>query len=211
MPRRTSAAASKGTGSTKGPVLTFDSDRHEYRLDGLRVPGTSEVLAAAGILDKAKMEEIPQEYRIRGLAVHEWTEALDLHQLPHDVRIPAVVAPYVDAWRAFLRDARPEILAVEELVCDRLRRFATRVDRRVRMNGAEWVLNLKSGGHYPHYQYQSALEALCYRVGLRRACVYLSKDGRYRLQEWTDPRDFRVAESAIRKYYAARTAAERGL
>jgi len=192
-----------GTRRAKGPEVRFDSDLHKYWIDGIEAPGTSAVLRAAGILDGATMDLIPDKYRQRGLYVHEFTEALDLGQIAEDTPVPLdSIKPYIDAWRRFKREARPTILAVEELVCDRLRRFATRVDRRVILNGSEGTINLKTGGKYPHYPIQVALESMCYRVGMRRWCVYLSKEGAYRLEEHTDPRDFRVAESAIRTYYA---------
>jgi len=190
-----------GTRRAKGPQVRFDSDLHAYWIDGVKVPGTSEVLGAAGILDRSAMDQIPEKYRIRGLAVHEWTEAIDLGQVPAGTAIPVVVAPYVEAWAKFRRESGVKLLAVEELVCDRLRRFATRVDRRVVLNGSEGTINLKSGGRYPHYPIQCAMESMCYRVGMRRWCVYLSKEGAYKLEEHTDPRDFRVAEAAIRTYY----------
>lgn len=193
MPRRSS--------TTRAPRLEFDSDAHVYHLDGRRIPGISEVLRAAGVIGP-EMAQIPEQYRIRGLAVHEWTEADDLGRVTPSMVIPPIVAPYLEAWRRFRREACPQIIAVEELVYERLGRFATRVDRRVTLNGGEWLLNLKTGGAYPHYPIQCAMEALCYRVGMRRACVHLSKEGAYKLVEHTDPRDFRVAEQAIRTYYA---------
>lgn len=190
MPKRT---------PPRGPVVRFDSDAHRYWIDGREVPGITAILRAAGLCDM--MKDIPRQYMIRGLAVHEWTEALDDGSLDPKMEIPPVVQPFMAAWRKFVRDARPKILAVEELVSDRLRRYATRVDRRVILNGSEWLLNLKTGGAYPFYPVQCAMEAGCYRVGLRRACVHLLKDETYCLVEHTDPRDFRVAEQAIRTYY----------
>lgn len=186
--------------AAKGPRLDYDHDRHVYRLDGVVVPGTTQILRAAGLIDD-KVLQIPQRYRDRGTAVHEWIDAIEKGEVPAE-KAPPVVAGEVRAYLRFKRETGIKILGSEVLVPDRLGRFATRIDTWGQMHGAEWIINRKGPGRFPFYPIQSALEALCFRVGCRRAALHLIKDGSYKFEEWTDPRDFRVAEQAIRTYYA---------
>ena len=162
-------------------TLTFDREAHVYHLGTEEVPGITAMLRAAGLT--GSVENIPVEYRDRGSAVHRWIEA-DLHgRVKRRTPIPPVVLPYLTAARMCIAATGAKIRAIEELVCNRAVPYATQIDIRAKWKGTEWIWNWKTGREYPFYPVQLALEALCYPTHPRRACVYLTRDATYSIQE----------------------------
>ena len=178
--------------------LTFDSGRHEYRLDGEIIPGISQLLRAAGLL--GDVERLPAQAREAGTARHAWIEA-DLHgRLNPRKIIPEAVRPWVYAARAALRDTGARVLGIELLVLNRAVPYATKLDALVSWREGTWIWDWKTGGAWPSYPAQLALAALCLRERPRRACIFLNRRGRYRIEEHADPHDYTVAADVIRRW-----------
>lgn len=178
-------------------MLTFNAEKHEYRLGERVIPGITEILRSAGLL--SAMPE-NQEAMRRGEYVHLATELDDKGDLDESTLDPAIV-PYLEAWRACKREVGFEVLGIEELVCNEAMGYATKVDRRVCRGGQVWIVNQKTGGHWPWYRVQMAGELLCYQGVVldpptRRFAVYLSDAGKWSMEEYTDPRDMAVFRAA---------------
>jgi len=188
------------------PRLTFDADSHTYLLDGRIIPGITAMLRAVGLLDK--VARVPEVYRERGHYVHLWVEAYLLGRVRPETPIPPLVQPYLAALQRALRELDPGILAVEELVWNPAGPYATKLDIRCRWRQEVWCWNLKTGGRWPWYPVQTALEALCCPKPPRRACLYITKHGTYRVEVHDNPRDYVQARWVIAEY-KRRIAAER--
>lgn len=77
--------------------------------------------------------------------------------------------------------------------------YATKIDVLCRWRGALTVVNWKSSPVvYRAYAIQSALEALLFTPEpVQRLGVHLSQDGTYKLQHYTDRKDYEVAKAAL--------------
>lgn len=186
--------------------LSFDAVSHVYLMDGETVPGTTAILRAAELM--GDLDRIPEMYRDRGKYVHEWTAADDEGRVSKVTTVPDLVAPYLDAWRAFLAsEPTLKIRGIEELAGNPTLRYATHVDRRVTWHGRTVIINIKCGRPYPYHGPQLALEAMCFGEAgsVRRAGVYLDgKTRTFRVKTYDDVSDFAIARGAVDAYYALR-------
>ena len=121
--------------------ITYDPAAHAYTVNGRPVPSVTQVLADTGIIDTRWFTE---ESRQRGTAVHAACEFLDEGDLDEST-IDPIAVPYLDAYRGFLAEHRPEIVSVETKVHSEVYRYAGRLDRVVIMNGIASVLDIKTG------------------------------------------------------------------
>jgi hypothetical protein len=94
--------------------LTFDRERHEYRLDGRLVPSVTQVLAPCYDFANIPAEVLARK-RALGQAVHRAIE-FDLEGDLDESTIAAEIAPYVEAWRRFRADREYQPLLSEHRV-----------------------------------------------------------------------------------------------
>ena len=85
--------------------LVLDFEKHEYRYDGVKVPGVGGILAAVGGVDT---KWFTAEGRERGTAVHRAMELLVKGQLDWSSVDPRIIG-YVDAGRRLIEDARVDV------------------------------------------------------------------------------------------------------
>lgn len=157
----------------------------------------TEAIKAASLFDYGNLDPF---YADRGTAFHKATEFEDKGTLREDSVDPENVDPLA-GWRAFKRDARPEILGIEvQFQNDRLG-FRGTADRRLKINGREGVLDIKRGKPAPWHRIQTA----GYAIGLSgqimnslaRWNFYPEEGGRYKLVEHTNPEDLSVFLSCL--------------
>lgn len=79
--------------------FTFDRDRHEYLLDGRRLPSVTEIISEAGLLPS--YEYVDDWYSERGTAVHE-AIALDVRGELDEESVDEEVRPYLERARKVL-------------------------------------------------------------------------------------------------------------
>lgn len=192
----------------------FNAAAHEYiALDtGEVVPHITGMLTKA--LDENGKPWIDDEYFtdescVRGTAVHDLTLEFDLGAL----EVETCISPYrgyllghVEAMRVL----QPQILKVEEAQVHPVYRYAGRTDRVLRMFDAAGVLEVKSGQEHKAHRIQTALQAIleCDDLNLpahrvKRWGLYLKANGRYKLVEFKDRRDFDKAYKIIEEAKAA--------
>lgn len=189
------------------PTLTFDAEKHEYRIDGQRVPSVTQVLQGAGLIDTRWFND---EARMRGTYVAQATEFYDEGTLDYDA-LDDELKPYVMAWENFVVDNGVEVLAIEMPVCNETLRYAGTLDRVVRMlayQHAKWVLDIKTGSSAPWHCLQTAGYAGCLRGHHRRASIVLKDDATYKFEEHTSLSDRGVFLSVLNLYHWK---AEKGL
>ncbi len=179
------------------PTLTFDAEKHEYRIDGERVPSVTQVLQGAGLIDTRWFTE---ETRQRGSCVAQATQFYDEGTLDYDA-LDDELKPYVMAWERFLVENEVEIEHVELRVCSPTRRFAGTLDREILLKKSRWILDIKTGAKPAWHGLQTAGYASC-RVGwYRRAGIILRDDGSYRFIEHSDLNDREVFYAGLNLYH----------
>lgn len=178
--------------------LTFDEDRHVYEIDGVRVPSVTQVLAEAGLWRPAPgVSQADLDFtRGLGTAVHLATAMDDEGELDED-SVALTVSPYLEAWRRFRSDLKPEILVIEEQVVNPDYRYAGTVDRVVRLQGRTTILDIKTGSPHPSTALQTAAYARCGRIGANRMAVYLTKEGKYKAETHSDQSDWNIFAAAL--------------
>ena len=182
----------------RGPFRVDDA-RHRYFIGAQRVPGVRGILRTAGI--EGDKSFLSPEYQARGKAVHDATLHFDLtgrdvDWLPDDwdvffrayVRFRAAIPC---KWK-LLETAKPH----------RTLRYASRVDRMGLVNGYPALVELKTGGPDAFHGPQLAgLDLLLGRGTRRRLGVYLFKTGKFRVIEYSDPKDYMTFLAALNRYW----------
>jgi hypothetical protein len=118
--------------------LKFDSEKHEYRLDGRLVPCVSDFLKP--YMDFSKInKQILEDKQAFGKTVHSYLEAydkneLDMDNLPIDETGETDIKAIILAWKEFFepfkfRADSPEMIAIEKPLYSDNYRFAGTPDR----------------------------------------------------------------------------------
>src|SRR5205085_1158007 len=95
------------------PDVTLDA-LHRYWLDGRELDGCTTTLASVGLIDRSRYSD---EARERGSYVHDVVHA-DLEGDLAESHVEPSRVGYLLAARAYLRDARIEVLAIEQPLAD---------------------------------------------------------------------------------------------
>lgn len=171
-------------------MLTFDQDTHTYHWNGQRVPGVTSILKALHSFDGVPADVLKAAGE-RGTAVHLCCEYLDRGILDESSIDPAI-SGYVDAWRLFCAEMRPEWSHIEHQCYHEALRYAGTFDRAGRMGGDKWLLDIKtSAAAHRVWGVQTAAYTNAAKLtDHRRGTVQLRADGTYRLIEWKEPTDF---------------------
>lgn len=181
----------------------FDAETHRYTYRGLPLVSVTQSLRLAGLSTDPRW--FTPGSAERGTAVHLATQYDDEGTLDETTLDPVIV-PYVEAWRKFKAEMGFKALNIER----RLARigypsFAGTIDRVCRINGGNWILDIKSGAETKTDPLQLAGYSILI-PGCKSANVYLTDDGKYRFvrRKTTvdDHHDFiaavRIAEWKIR-------------
>jgi hypothetical protein len=156
------------------------------------LPHVTEILRDAGLIST---EWFTEEARDRGTAVHAAARYLDEGDLDRESLDPSV-APRLAQYEKFIAEVKPEILAIEEPVEHGLMKYCGTLDRRLRINGREAILDIKGIAASDWHGAQLALYAMCFPRPLARFNLYLFDD-RYKLVERTDRADYGCATACL--------------
>ena len=151
--------------STTAPVLALD-DAHVYRLDGQVIPGCTEVIRAAGLMDyDGAPEDVMERARWRGSAVHRACWFDDEGTLDEE-KLAAEVWPYLLAWRAAkdtlgITITSRDFLAIEAPIYHAILRYGVTPDRLIRRpDGMCCAIDLKTGSLQPWMAIQLAAQVM---------------------------------------------------
>lgn len=125
-------------------MLNFDHLTHTYDVDGDVYSSVTTVLKNMGFIDD---KWFTAEARDRGSAVHEMTYGIDVGDFALDDFADSPHFGYVQGWDKFKKDFDIEILEAEKIVWSITWRIAGTLDRIVKMNGKQALIDLKTGGH----------------------------------------------------------------
>lgn len=189
-------------------VCTFDEEKHEYRINGVYVPGVSKLLDIGGYVNKEVFKKYPNA-SIRGKAIHLACELLDVNELDW-ASITDEGLPYVMAYEKFLRESGfvCEKDWTERRLFDTYRRFGGTIDRRGRFPGSprRAIVDLKTGA--VSKKGWVALQTAGYEILMPeedgpfdRFALRLDDDGNYKLIPFTKPTDRRMFLGLIEHYW----------
>jgi len=125
--------------------ITFNAQDHTYWRGPERIPSVSEILRP---LTDSYLAGIPEAILNRkrdiGIAVHRACELVDQgYDLDPDTIDPDVNG-YLEGYRRFLVDMKPQWTQIETMVFDPVRWYAGRLDRVGIISGVPTVVDLKT-------------------------------------------------------------------
>src|SRR5260221_648800 len=102
-------------------------------------PHVTDLLKDAGLIDDQWFQQFDLD---RGSALHKATELLDLGDL-HWPSVDPVILGRLRQYQRFKDEVKPVILSIEEKVINAPLQYQGKLDRRVKINGREGVIDLK--------------------------------------------------------------------
>lgn len=188
--------------ATMPQEVAFDEERHIYTTAGGAIlPGITSTLKAAGILYEVEDSQFIDP--TKGQAIHQAVHFDCENDLDEELmreRTPDLMG-YIEAARSARRNEGIEVKKAEWAITDSAGAlgYATKVDAYALWRGKPTVINWKTSvKKYRFYAVQMALEALLFSPEhVERLGVHLRADGSYRLEHYTDRRDFIVAKAAL--------------
>ncbi|MCP4102596.1 MAG: hypothetical protein GY750_14420 [Lentisphaerae bacterium] len=182
-------------------MLEFNATNHEYRLNGVVIPGVTSVLETAGLSDFSQVKQQTLELAaIRGSYVHQACELFDCKRLDID-SLDEEVAAYFGAWQSFRYDFKPEFTLIEQRVFNPKLHYAGTLDRLGYIGDKNVLLDIKTGVKSFVHGPQLAAYAACLPDEVsERWTVYLNVSGEYHIEHHNDPQDWPVFLSALNVY-----------
>lgn len=181
--------------------LRLDEEKHQYWLNGKRIPGLSELLKHFGFIDDAYYTEDGREV---GRAVHMGTESMDLGRQEHLQFTNKAIIGRIMAWERFKQDKQFHPTSIETIHAHPYGTYGTRIDRLgfFRESPVEALIELKCGGKEAWHKLQTGGQdaALGPSAPRRRFALYLRPDETYNLVEHTDRTDAPVFVSLASAY-----------
>lgn len=186
---------------TRVAEIAFNAERHEYHLGGRRLPSVTEVLDPINELDGIPRDVLRAAADF-GSHVHMACDLFNSGTLDDDALDPAL-RPYLDGWKAFLRDTQAEVLASEMLVHHPGLGYCGTLDAIVKWRGRHHVVDIKTSAAVPRTvgpqtaAYREAYMQSHLACSSTRYCAHLTGDGRYRLVKLSDPSDMSMFLSCL--------------
>lgn len=156
------------------------------------LPHVTTILQNAGLVDTTWFQQYDLD---RGKALHTAAQFLDEGCLDFDT-VDESIRGRLNQYMDFLDHLCPEILAIEEQVEHPIYRYCGTLDRRVKLNGVEGILDLKGPSQAPWQAIQLSMYQQCFNRPMKRWALHLS-DEKYNLIEHKDRKDWAVAKAAI--------------
>ena len=185
-------------------MLTFDSERHEYHYNGVRVPNVTSILS-----DLTDLSMVPpaalETARQKGVAVHRMVE-LDAKGDLDEATLPAWMAPVLIEWRKFVAQAGFRVVDSEKKVYHATYKYAGTLDLFGELTHAakfayvdvkrSFLAGKVTGLQTAAYKEADSRDKKERRNALRYA-LRLNEGEPYRMQEFTDPNDFHTFAACL--------------
>ena len=190
------------------PVFRFDEARHEYELDGVRLPSITQLISLGGLVNGEAY--FTEASRNRGTAIHAMTANFDLGVDLGEQLQSSPLRGYVLAYMAAVDALKPTWECIEEADYSARYRFAGRTDRIGMVFGKRTVCEIKSAVKAAHHSVQTSLQSILAAENRRmpnvsaekwqRLTIYLKPTGKYSIDRHEDRRDFDVAQTLISRF-----------
>ncbi len=118
---------------------------HQYFLDGVIIPGYSQIVQDLGLVDLSRINQADLEYKRQvGTAVHKAIFLYNAGKLDMD-SLEGVVAEYFKSWELFCKLYQPKILTEhsEKIICSVKWRYGVTPDILMEVKGGLTVMELK--------------------------------------------------------------------
>lgn len=151
----------------------------------------TECLKILGLIEDSWRDEHAMD---RGTAVHAATAYDDEGDLD-ERSVTAEIAPYLAGYRKWRREMPCEVVGKPETtVTNEALGIHGTLDRCIKLNGATYIVDIKTGAPAPWHRWQIALYRLLWALQEKQptplgAALYLANDGTYRWAEYTDRKD----------------------
>lgn len=189
--------------------LTYNDERHEYRIDGVVVPSVTQVLKVLTGDYLARLDPaVVERKRQIGTAVSA-AIALDVYGDLVEGSVDPQCEGFFAGWRAFWRDGGftlADVLEPEKPLGHPTYRYAGKRDLPIRIGGRWAMVDTKCTALlHPAVGPQTAAYAELHNGTCRpgdiriedRYALHLKPDGKYRLEPLKDPADFQTFLSAL--------------
>lgn len=218
----TQVATARATGKLeKIPGGYFDATEHAYYGDdGERVPGTTSLLEAAGLVCYQHIPPAILKHKAEiGTAAHAAAHYFDEGDLDVTTVDPEV-HPYIlreGGWTTFRRETTftPRLLEFRMIATIEGRKVGGTLDRTGKLEGFDSLIEIKcTAGHEVSWGPQTAMYEMILRTlespkirndarcaFYRRVAVWLRPTGRYRLIRLDEVQDYQIAKLALRASY----------
>lgn len=166
--------------------LTFDPEKHIYRVDGLKLPSVTDICKPLVTFGEVSQEVLRQAAR-RGSQVHEYAELIDYGMEANDLEVEPELVGYVTAYTRFLRDYKPEWELIEKPLYSLDMGYAGTLDRYGIIDGEKTIVDIKtssSASRATRIAWAVQLEAYLGLLGCgfaKRYNLWLKSDGNYQL------------------------------
>ena len=127
-------------------MIRFEAETHSYYLGGVKVPSVTEIMARGGMFNFANVDEgVMERAKSFGSAIHLACQFSDLNCLDENL-LDNNLLPYLNAWKKFKKDFKLEFEGenIERVVYSKRLQYAGTEDRKVKVSGKWWLLDIKS-------------------------------------------------------------------
>ena len=175
--------------------MTYDDDKHQYKLDGLILPSVTQIIQESGLINLEWVDRDLLEAKADlGRKVHSATELNDTNNLNTKDLHPTLKL-YLDSWIKFRTDYKFVLTEIELKLFHKLYRYAGRIDRVGLLNKKLILVDIKSGTEQKTSAIQTAGYELLYNQDKKkgdqikeRMIVYLNPEG-YKVIPNNNPND----------------------
>ncbi len=177
--------------------LTFNAERHEYKLGDRVLPSVSEILKELHLIDDTWFNDYATD---RGSKVHRMTLYYDEGNLD-EASLDPELKGYLAAYHAFRQSVPIKWTCMETPMYDEMLGYAGTPDRiGMNMQGT-YVVDIKTSSSVSKWWgvQLSAYQKLS--GAAHKMTVRLSQDGRFRVDTWTSQRDDIAWQSALNLYH----------
>ena len=150
-------------------------------------PNVTSILKQASLVDDRFFNDAACE---RGKDVHLATALWDRDDLDED-SISDTIRPYLDGWIRFRRESGFVPGMIEQIVWNETHRYCGTLDRTGRMNGKQYLIDIKSGTAQPWTALQTMAYSECLDGRYKRGAVELHANGTYKIIEYNKDRQDR--------------------
>ena len=180
-------------------MISCNEKTHEYECNGKKYPGVTQILKDCGLID---ITWYTQETAMKGTYVHECLKLLDENVPLVMLDIGSDIEGYIDAYLQFKKDTDYKILQIERPYIDKDLRFAGTPDRICAINGADCILDIKTGTKQEWHGLQlSGYKFLLGEGSFLLRALYLNNNGKYKLESYKDLEYRNIFISALSIYH----------